>query len=171
IARGPVLWVNRKLYDRTGLARRIFYPPTDVGPPGLNWLIAFPLLLRHLPAATRLRIHRRAVRPAGARWLRPRVDGRVRITAGTSVSAARLTGGRLRLELDDGTSRDVDHLLLGTGYRPSLEKLPFIDASLRRRVETSQGFPILNEWFESSIPRLHFIGGVAGYSFGPLCNF
>ena len=171
IARGPVLWVNRKLYDRTGLARRIFYPPTDVGPPGLNWLIAFPLLLRHLPAATRLRIHRRAVRPAGARWLRPRVDGRVRITARTSVSAARLTGGRLRLELDDGTSRDVDHLLLGTGYRPSLEKLPFIDASLRRRVETSQGFPILNEWFESSIPRLHFVGGVAGYSFGPLCNF
>jgi cation diffusion facilitator CzcD-associated flavoprotein CzcO len=171
IARGPVLWVNRKLYDRTGPARRIFYPPTDVGPPGLNWLIAFPLLLRHLPAEVRLRIHRRAVRPAGARWLRARVDGRVRITAKTSVRSARLTGGRLRLELSDGTSRDVDHMLLGTGYRPALEKLPFIDASLRQRVATSQGFPVLNEWFESSVPGFHFVGGVAGYSFGPLCNF
>jgi NADPH-dependent 2,4-dienoyl-CoA reductase/sulfur reductase-like enzyme len=171
IARGPVLWVNRKLYDHTGPARRIFYPPTDVGPPGLNWLIAFPLLLRHLPAGTRLRIHRRAVRPAGARWLKPRVDGRVRITAQTSVRAAHPTAGRLRLELSDGTSRDVDHLLLGTGYRPALEKLPFIEASLQRHVRTSQGFPVLNEWFESSVQRLHFVGGVAGYSFGPLCNF
>ena len=95
----------------------------------------------------------------------------MRITAKTSVRSARLTGGRLRLELSDGTSRDVDHLLLGTGYRPALEKLPFIEASLRQRVATSQGFPVLNEWFESSVPGFHFVGGVAGYSFGPLCNF
>jgi pyruvate/2-oxoglutarate dehydrogenase complex dihydrolipoamide dehydrogenase (E3) component len=95
----------------------------------------------------------------------------VRITAQTSVRAAHPTAGRLRLELSDGTSRDVDHLLLGTGYRPALEKLPFIEASLQRHVRTSQGFPVLNEWFESSVQRLHFVGGVAGYSFGPLCNF
>jgi cation diffusion facilitator CzcD-associated flavoprotein CzcO len=73
IARGPVHWVDRKFYDTP--ARRIFYPPTDVGPPGINWLIAFPLLMRRLPARLRLAMHRRAVRPAGAKWLRPRVDG------------------------------------------------------------------------------------------------
>jgi hypothetical protein len=40
-----------------------------------------------------------------------------------------------------------------------------------RRIDQRNGFPILNRWFESSVPNLHFAGGAAGYSFGPLCNF
>ena len=31
--------------------------------------------------------------------------------------------------------------------------------------------PVLNEWFESSIPHLHFVGALAGFNFGPLCRF
>jgi hypothetical protein len=73
IVRGPVHWVSRKLYS--GPAKRIFYPPTDVGPPGINWIIAFPLLLRWFPYRYRRSMHVRAVRPAGAKWLRPRVRG------------------------------------------------------------------------------------------------
>ena len=65
----------------------------------------------------------------------------------------------------------MDHLLLGTGYRPDLQRIDFIDPPLRARVRTRNGFPLLNQWFESSVPGLHFIGGAAGYSFGPLCNF
>jgi FAD-dependent urate hydroxylase len=30
---------------------------------------------------------------------------------------------------------------------------------------------VLNEWFESSVPQLHFAGALAGYAFGPLCRF
>jgi len=169
IARGPVHWVDRKFYDTP--AKRLFYPPTDVGPPGINWLIAFPLLMRRLPPRWRLAMHRRAVRPAGAKWLRPRVDGPVRVTPNTAIRSAREIDGRLRLELADGTSRDVDHLLMGTGYRPDIAKIGFLDAALREQVHTSNGFPELNQWFESSVPGLHFVGGVAGWSFGPLCNF
>jgi thioredoxin reductase len=169
IARGTVHWVSRIFYD--GPARRIFYPPTDVGPPGINWIIAFPLVLRRFPSRLRDAMHRRAVRPAGAKWLRPRVEGAVRITSNTSVRGARVRAGRLVLELSDGSTRAVDHLLLGTGYRPDIEKIPFLDPLLRQRVRTRNGFPVLNQWFESTVPGLHFVGGVAGYSFGPLCNF
>jgi cation diffusion facilitator CzcD-associated flavoprotein CzcO len=171
IARGPVHWVNRKLYDLPGPARRIFYPPTDVGPPGINWLVAFPLLMRHVPVRLRAAMHRRTVRPAGAKWLRPRVEGRVRITPNTAVIRADRWGEGVRLQLSDGTTREVDHLLMGTGYRPDIERMAFIDPSLRRLVQTRNGFPILNRWFESSVPGLHFVGGAAGHSFGPLCNF
>jgi thioredoxin reductase len=171
IARGPVIWINRKLYDLPGLAKRIFYPPTDVGPPGINWLVAFPQLLRHFPARARASMHRRSVRPAGAKWLRSRVEGQLQITRLAQIRRVTTAGDRVRIVLGDGTSRDVDHLFLGTGYRPDLEKIGFLDPSLRQDIQHKNGFPILNRWFESSVPNLHFAGAVAGYNFGPLCNF
>src|SRR5579885_718118 len=75
IARGPFLWHSRILYERTGPARHILYPPGDVGPPGINWIVAFPLFFRQLPESLKRPLHRRATRPAGAKWLRPRVEG------------------------------------------------------------------------------------------------
>jgi NADPH-dependent 2,4-dienoyl-CoA reductase/sulfur reductase-like enzyme len=116
-------------------------------------------------------MHRRTVRPAGAKWLRPRVEGRVRITPNTAVIQVSRWDEGVRLQLSDGTTREVDHLLMGTGYRPDIDRMAFIDPSLRRLVQTRNGFPILNRWFESSVPDLHFVGGAAGHSFGPLCNF
>jgi hypothetical protein len=171
ITRRQIIWISRTLYEHAGPAKYLFYPPTDVGPPGLNWLIAFPLIVRYLPEKMRLGLRRRAMRPAGAKWLRARVDGRIKTTPDTGVRRATTEGGQLRLELSDGSVRVVDHLLLGTGFRPDLQRIPFLDDALRVRVAARHGFPILNEWFESSIPGLHFVGGVAGYDFGPLCNF
>jgi thioredoxin reductase len=171
IARGPVIWINRVLYDRTGPARHLFYPPSDVGPPGLNWLIAFPLLFRRLSEDLRHRLDKRAVRPAGAQWLRSRVEGCVQITPNTRILRVEEQGEKVGLTLSDGTSRQVDHLLLGTGYRPDLEKLEFLDANLRQQIQARDGYPLLNEWFESSIPNLHFVGAVANKSFGPICRF
>jgi cation diffusion facilitator CzcD-associated flavoprotein CzcO len=171
MARGQISWINRKLYDLPDPARRIFYPPTDVGPPGINWLVAFPVLMWHFPLRARLAMHRRATRPAGAKWLRPRVEGRVKTTPFAQIRSVTAHGDGVRIELGDGTHREVDHLMLGTGYRPDIEKIEFLDAGLRQQIEHRNGFPVLSRWFESSVPNLHFAGGVAGYSFGPLCNF
>jgi len=171
IARGPVLWVNRKLYDFTGPARHIFYPPSDVGPPGLNWLISYPLVFRRLPDKTRHLVDKRAVRPAGAKWLRSRVEGHVLITQNTQIIKATVHGQSLHLRLSDGTTREVDYLFLGTGYQPNLEKVKFLDPTLHQQVEHQNGYPLQNEWFESSVPNLYFIGAIAGHTFGPLCRF
>jgi thioredoxin reductase len=171
IARGPVLWIDRRLYRYTGPAKRIFYPPSDVGPPGINWLVSFPLLYRHFSDEARRSLDERAVRPAGAPWLRPRVEDRISITANTSIVSATEQGQAVNLELSDGSTRLVDHVVLGTGYKPNMGALPFIDASLRQNVRECDGFPVLNEWFESSVEGLHFTGALAGYNFGPLCRF
>src|SRR5205085_2603387 len=115
-ARGPIIWIKRTLYDHTGPAKHIFYPPSDVGPPGLNWLIAFPLIFSHLPDKARYAVDKRAVRPAGAKWLRSRVEGHVDLTPNTQIVKATARGQVVQVELSDGTMREVDHLLLGTGY-------------------------------------------------------
>lgn len=171
IARGPVLWIDRRLYRYTGPAKRIFYPPSDVGPPGVNWLVSFPLLFRRFSDEARRSLDERAVRPAGAPWLRSRVEGKVNITEGTSIVSATEKGAKVHLKLSDGTTRDVDHIVLGTGYDANIHALKFIDPSLLLKVQEHDGSPLLNEWFESSVPHLHFVGAPAGYAFGPLCRF
>jgi len=169
IVRRTVRWL--KLHDYRGPGRRLLYAPSDVGPPGLNWLLHFPLAFRLLPRGMRKAIARRAVRPAGARWLIDRVRGRVRITSNTQVLAARAAAGGLCLHLSDGTTRQVDHLMLATGYRPDLGRLDLIGSSLRQRIQQRDGFPILSPWLESSVPGLHFVGGLADQSYGPICRF
>jgi cation diffusion facilitator CzcD-associated flavoprotein CzcO len=171
LARGPVIWIDRRLYRYTGPMRRLFYPSSDVGPPGLNWLIHFPQIFRCLPETVRSRVEGRATRPAGAPWLRHRVERLVRITSGVEIVRATAQGERLHCELTDGTTREVDHLVVATGYRPSLRKLGFIDPALRDDLQERDGYPLLNRWFESSVPDLHFVGAVASYNFGPLCRF
>lgn len=171
IARGPINWINRKLYYYTGPMKRIFYPPSDVGPPGVNWIVAFPLLFKRLPQDTRASLDERSVRPAGAKWLRPRVEGHFCLTPYTIITNAEEQGKGLHLTLSDGTTREVDHILLGTGYQANIGALTFIDAALREQVQQYDQQPILNDWFESSVPGLHFAGALAGYSFGPLCRF
>jgi FAD-dependent urate hydroxylase len=169
IARRPVNWIRRRFTESP--ARFVLYPPTDVGPTGLSWVIAFPFLVHRLPARARGGLRRRAMRPAGAKWLRPRVVGQVRITANAAVRNVRQAPDRLCIELTDGTSRELDHLLLATGYRPTLQAIPFLHDSVRDSLRQADGYPLWNQWYESSVPGLHIIGGLAGFSFGPLANF
>jgi hypothetical protein len=42
---------------------------------------------------------------------------------------------------------------------------------LVEEVSQRDGFPVLNQWFESSVPGLHFVGSLAGRTFGPICRF
>lgn len=171
IARGPIIWIDRRLYRRTGAVRHIFYPPTDVGPPGLNQLTARPLLYRRFSDETRQSLARRAIRPAGADWLRVRVEHQVRLTPFTQIQKMTPQGQSVRLELGDGTTREADYVFLGTGFKPDFEKLPFVDPALRAQIQGRNGFPVLNEWLESSVPHLHFAGALGGFTFGPICRF
>jgi cation diffusion facilitator CzcD-associated flavoprotein CzcO len=171
LCRSHAHWVNRRFSQSPMPIRKLLYPPTDVGPPGINWLVAYPLVVRRLPERTRAALYRRATRPAGAKWLRPRVETRVKITQKSGIWRAVSSATGVRVELDDGTVREADHLLLGTGFRPDLKRLGFLEASLLAGIRQQGSMPVLNSWFESSVPNLHFIGGVASHSFGPLCNF
>ncbi|HKO25447.1 MAG TPA: FAD-dependent oxidoreductase [Chloroflexota bacterium] len=160
----------RRLGPMQGLARRVVYAPTDVGPPGLSRVVAVPALFRCLPDRLQRRLAGRCIRPAGASWLRPRLAGVV-LTLGRTIVAATGEGDRVRLALDDGTERWVDHVLLATGYRVDVRRYGFLAPDLVQKVRCVEGYPDLGAGFESSVPGLHFLGAPAARSFGPLMRF
>jgi hypothetical protein len=151
--------------------RPILYPPSDVGPPGINFLVDKPYLFKGVPTRTlRARLARRAIRPAGAGWLRCRL-ATVSITTGTAVTAAEPIVERLRLHLSDGSAREVDHALLGTGYEVDVARYPFLTPEILHMLQWRGGYPLLAKGFESSVQGLHFLGAPAAESFGPIMRF
>jgi hypothetical protein len=111
----------------------------------------------------------RAIRPAGAAWLRTRLAD-VPLHLNRAVTAATPHAGRLRV-VTDGRTQVVDHLMFGTGYRVDLGRYPFLDPALTARIRTVRGYPALSRGMESSVPGLHFLGAPAAHSFGPIMRF
>jgi hypothetical protein len=148
----------------------LFYAPTDVGPIGVSRLVAAPELFRHLPRPLFDTIAARAIRPAGAAWLKPRLPG-VPITTGAVVTHAVPHQDQLDLQLSNGTTRRVDHLLFATGYAVDIHRHSFLDRALADQVRCVDGYPVLRRGLESSVPRLHFLGAPAARSFGPVMRF
>lgn len=172
IARNQTLnWVGlHPRLHRLGMISRMLYSTRDVGPAGISRLVAMPHLFRRFPRGFQDRTAYRAIRPAGAGWLKPRLQG-VPVTLGRSVVSATTAGDRLLLKLDDGTERLVDHALLATGFRVDVSKYPFLSQSLVKQLKIVNGYPVLKRGLESSIRGLHFAGKPAAWSFGPLLGF
>jgi hypothetical protein len=148
----------------------MLYSKHDVGPMGISRLVAYPNLLYHFPMGPKDRIRTRAVRSAGAPWLIPRLGG-VKISTGRSIRSAEERDGEVKLVLDDGSERRVDHVLLGTGYRVDISRYRFLPHELVKEVRQLDGYPDLQEGFTTTVPGLHFIGATAARKFGPLTYF
>lgn len=173
IARQPrVRWLDQKmrwLKSEANPIRPLLYPPTDVGPPGLNLIVATPGLFKRLPRLLQEKIAYRSIRPAGSGWLVPRMCN-VRITTGVAVSSVRATGECLSLDLSDGSKRALDHVMLATGYKVDVSRYGFLSTGLLKQLGLSDGYPELSAGFESSVPGLHFVGAPAARSFVFLCR-
>lgn len=164
-------WIGmHKRLHELGLISKMLYSKHDVGPIGISRLVAYPNLVRRIPLPLRDRIRIRAVKPAGAPWLVPRLAG-VPITTGRCVVEAAEISGRVQLTLDDGTTREADHVLLGTGYQADLSQYRFLDKLLLGQLRLLDGYPDVRGGFSSSVPGLHFIGAAAARNFGPLLYF
>lgn len=164
-------WASTTLHWRLGGAvRSLLYAPTDVGPAGISQLMARPNLLRKLPRGLQDKLRKRAVRPAGARWLLKRLET-VPIRLGRHVTSVTTVGGRVKVNFDDGTERTIDHVFLGTGYRVDISKYNFLSAEVKDSINRNNGYPRLREGMESSVDGLHILGAPAAWSFGPLMQF
>lgn len=153
-----------------GWMTRVLYAPSDIGPAGLSRLLTFPDAFARIPSRTRERLDQRAIRAAGSGWLVPRL-AEVPIETGVEVVSAVMDRGRVSLRLGSGQTRAFDHVVLGTGFRPNILRYPFLNSELVRGVRSVNGYPVLNRWFESSVPGLYFLGSIAAGTFGPLLRF
>lgn len=153
-----------------GRIHSLLYAPTDVGPIGFNQIIARPRLFRLARPALQKHMTYTAVRPMVSSWLKPRLSG-VRISTSRSIVSAIAAADGLHLELDDGSTRHADHILLGTGFRIDLSRYGFLAPGLLESIATADGYPRLGTGFESSVAGLFFAGAPATHSFGPLFRF
>ena len=72
----------------------------------------------------------------------------------------------------DSYRRDVDQIVLATGYRVNVARVPFLaNPSLTSALRVEGGFPVLDEAFQASIPGLFMTGILATKDFGPFYGF
>lgn len=171
VARAPdIVWLagDHQRDFRTRM-RRLLAPPTDVGGVRSGWMAAVPGLLRRspgrLPAVTR-----KCIVPAGAAWLRSRLE-QVPMHLGRAIATAASSGEGVRIVLDSGAAREADHVVLGTGFRVDVAKYPFLSPELLRDLDLLGGYPRLGPGLEANVPGLHFVGAPALLSYGPLMRF
>ena len=171
VARAPeIAWLTRRWHHKLGPISRLMYAWPDVGPAGISRMVALPGGFKSMPRRMQTWMTRKALRPAGAGWLPPRL-GDVRVTTGLQAVEASEQDGRAVVTFDDGSRRQVDHVLLGTGYRVDVSRYAFLARDLVEQIEVANGYPVLGRGFESSVAGLHFLGAPAAWSFGPLMRF
>jgi thioredoxin reductase len=177
VARGDTLrFFSEPTPGPRSLWTRLRRPSSGLGPGWKNWLCQkVPNLFRYLPGGQRLTIIQRHLGPKSAFIMKARLAQAVSVMLRHSVEKATEDGGRVRLVLAsaDGERRELvaDHVIAATGYRTDLSRLRFIGDELRSAVRTHAGMPVLSGMFESSVPRLYFVGPPAVNSFGPLMRF
>jgi Pyridine nucleotide-disulphide oxidoreductase len=171
ICRGNIRWGGPPASDTPsgGGWLRATRAPSAVGPHPLSLLNELPGAEHLLPAGVLAWINSRSLRPTPAWWLKPRLDG-VRVLAGRRVAAVTAKDDRVSVELDDRTEV-YHHVLLATGYKIDIAKLRILPPELLRRIACIDGAPSLADGFESTVPRLHFVGASSVASFGPLMRF
>ena len=130
---------------------------------------------RRLPAEERESISRRFWAEGRLKlepWLTPRIEGApIRLWPRTIVTACGVTQtGAIRAVLGGQTSLEVDHVVLATGYKVDIARVPYL-RDLLSQLEVAEGYPVLNESFESSVPGLFLAGLVAARDFGPFLGF
>jgi len=171
VREASVHWLGwRARMQRLGALAKFLYAPTDVGPAGVSRIVAHPDSVKYFPRFVQNRFRIRSLRPAGARWLIERTKD-VTITTARYVTSAEVVADALHLRLNDNSTREVDHVLLGTGYRVNVTRYPFLSPDLIRAIRVTDGFPHLKGGLESSVPGLHFLGSPAAWNFGPLMYF
>ena len=161
----PRPWLQQLRQPRSGL--------------GLGWKSRLctdaPLLFHAMPLRLRLRAVRRHLGPAPGWSIKDKVVGRVAMHLGAQLRAVVVRDGHVHLNYSRRNGGDstlvVDHVIAATGYRVSIQRLKFLDASVRHRLRCVEDSPVLKRNFEASVPGLYVVGLASADCFGPLTRF
>jgi FAD-dependent urate hydroxylase len=70
--------------------------------------------------------------------------------------------------LSNGERLPVDRVVFATGYKADLARVPYLRSM---KIEVADGFPLLNESFQTSVHGLYVTGFAAIRDFGPFFGF
>jgi thioredoxin reductase len=173
-----IRWNGAPLALDRPLLKRLKEPESGLGSGWATWFYSNrPGVFRHLPRSTRVYRARTALGPAGASWLRSRVEGQFPTLNGLSVKWARMQDGGVRLGLTsvDGTPSELaaDHVLAGTGYRTDLTRLSFFGEQMLAGLRTvaGTGSSVVGRDYQTSVPGLYVMGPAVAPTMGPVMRF
>ncbi len=178
VARKNVIrWNGVPLALDRPLMQRLKEPESGLGSGWATWFYSnHPGTFRHLPRSTRIYRAKTALGPAGASWLRERVEGQFPTLTGLSIKWAKEQDGGVRLGFTGaGGTRELgaDHVIAGTGYRWNMTRLSFFGrqmlADLRNVPGT--GSSAVGRDYQTSIPGLYIMGPVVAPTMGPVMRF
>jgi cation diffusion facilitator CzcD-associated flavoprotein CzcO len=106
-------------------------------------------------------------------WLEGRLnDDRARILPRTEVLSSVEDNGELRVTLTNRDEIRCDQIILATGYKVDITRLPLFSAgNILEQLATRNGFPVLDDHFQSSIRGLFITSMPATQDFGPFFGF
>lgn len=145
-------------------------------PPLVDRIASDPAWYRGLTDADKAELNRRLWFEGRQRlepWLAARIARpEVHLWPGSHVAASHEVNGSLAVSLENVGTIEVDRVVLATGYRVDLGRVPFLaDGNLSSLIEQRNGFPALSDDFESSVPGLYFTSMAATQEFGSFFGF
>ena len=171
VCRRPIKWLGPDRTDTRPLSRRIRAPNATIAPGWENWALDhFPYLFHRFPQEWK-DSYNSNYHSGASDWLRDRVIGRATLHEGRTITRLAAAGAGFDATLSDGSAISADHLLLATGFKVDVARLPMLHPSVQAALRRDAGVPILNSTFESSVRGLYFVGLTSVRSFGPLYRF
>lgn len=106
-------------------------------------------------------------------WLKARLNNdRVRVLPRTEVIKCVEDDNELNVTLSNGETITCDQIVLATGYKVDITRLPILAAgNILDQLETRNGFPVLDDHFQTSIKGLFITSMPATQDFGPFFAF
>ena len=172
IARRPIHWIPSVNWATPALVRQLRAPKAGMGNGWLNLILEkYPYTFQRFPQSAKDHILQTRHGPAGSPWLRKRIEGKITLYEQQRIDKVETVSSEVRLTLTNNMVLKADHVILGTGYRADITRLPMLHSSLTKAIHTYKGSPILNTRFESNISGLYFTGFSAMQSLGPYYRF
>jgi thioredoxin reductase len=137
--------------------------------------VDLPLVFHALPEKLRHKVVAKHLGPAPGWFSRDGFEGKVKPHLSCHLEEVTEAGSKVRVKYKDpdGVSREmlVDHVVAGTGFKPLLSSLKFLDGGLAAKVHTAEGTVVLDSNFRSSVAGLYMTGLASANNFGPMCRF
>lgn len=155
------------------------FTPSDWSwvPPLVDSIVENPGWFRQMSAAEKEQVNQRLWAEGRLKlepWLAKRITrDSIHLHPETHLTGCReLPTGALEVTLNDGTTFSVDQIILATGYKVNVSQIPFLkNSNILPLLETLNGFPLLDEHFQSNLPGLFFTSLCAAQDFGPFFGF
>ncbi|MEY3787548.1 MAG: hypothetical protein RLZ75_1755 [Pseudomonadota bacterium] len=88
------------------------------------------------------------------------------------IASKEISSKVLQITLNDQSSLLIDHIVFATGYKMDITRMPLLNnGNLMDQINAKNGFPVLDERFQCSVPNLYFTGFAASQDFGPFFGF